>query len=235
MALQACVIRSTRWSGEMPTSSWLRFGWCRQFASRRRSLLHQSRSRAGPGDRPHMCAHWKRPEVSGRHLQTHLPRSLAPRNLRAAHGHRAMRDQRLSPGRGNSRRFALRGCAPPVWWRWHGLATYVAEKSAQGPHPDPVEDLRQGWDLHVTFGLTHPGLFAIMSNDPGAHGPSPAIIAGARLLRQRISAIARAGQLKISEDRAVTLLHSAFAWREARSQRMAGSANRRVMLAEAWA
>lgn len=90
----------------------------------------------------------------------------------------------------------------------HGLATYVAKKSARGPHPDPVEDLRQGWDLHVTFGLTHPGLFTIMSSDPGPEHPSPAIIAGARLLRQRIKSIAEAGRLKVTEDRAVSLIHA---------------------------
>ena len=54
------------------------------------------------------------------------------------------------------------------------LAAYIAEKSAREPHPDPVQDLRDGWDTHVAFGLAHPGLFAIMSGDPCPHPLSPA-------------------------------------------------------------
>ena len=54
------------------------------------------------------------------------------------------------------------------------LAAYIAEKSAREPHPDPVQDLRDGWDTHVAFGLAHPGLFAIMSGDPHPHPLSPA-------------------------------------------------------------
>ncbi len=81
-----------------------------------------------------------------------------------------------------------------------GFARYVAEKSRREPHPDPVEDLRQGWDVHVALGLAHPGLYTIMSSDPGPRAPSPAAIAGDRLLRRKINAIARAGRLKIDED-----------------------------------
>ena len=95
----------------------------------------------------------------------------------------------------------------------HGLAAYVAEKSAREPHPDPVQDLRDGWDMHVAFGLAHPGLFEIMSAhpDPSPHArpPSPAVAAGLDVLRRRIGAIALAGRLRVSEKRAVALLQSA--------------------------
>lgn len=90
----------------------------------------------------------------------------------------------------------------------HGLATYVAEKSTREPHEDPVEDLRLGWDIHVSFGLAHPGLFSIMSSDSGAQIPSPAVSAGTQLLQRRVNRIAQAGRLKVDEDRAVALLHS---------------------------
>ena len=55
----------------------------------------------------------------------------------------------------------------------HGLAAYVAGKSVREPHPDPVQDLRDGWDMHVAFGLAHPGLFAIMSGDARTPPPPP--------------------------------------------------------------
>ncbi|MCE9576393.1 MAG: TetR family transcriptional regulator [Deltaproteobacteria bacterium] len=90
----------------------------------------------------------------------------------------------------------------------HGLAGYVADKSARAPHPDPVQDLRDGWDMHVAFGLAHPGLFAIMSGDPHPRPRSPAIAAGFEVLRRRVRAIALAGRLRTSEARAIALVHS---------------------------
>ena len=90
----------------------------------------------------------------------------------------------------------------------HGVAEYVAGKSLRVPHPDPVQDLRQGWDVHVAFGLEHPGLFAIMSVDPREGTISPAVAAGLDVLRQRIRNIALAGRLKVSEARALALVQS---------------------------
>ncbi len=90
----------------------------------------------------------------------------------------------------------------------HGLAAYVAEKSVREPHPDPVQDLRDGWDMHVAFGLAHPGLFAIMSGDPHPRPLSPAVAAGLDVLRRRIRTIALAGRLRVGEERAVALLQS---------------------------
>ena len=90
----------------------------------------------------------------------------------------------------------------------YGLARYVAGKSAREPDPDPVQDLRHGWDMHVAFGLAHPDLFAIMSGEAHADAISPSAAAGLEVLRRRIRTIARAGRLRVSEDRAVSLLQS---------------------------
>jgi AcrR family transcriptional regulator len=89
----------------------------------------------------------------------------------------------------------------------YGLARYIAEKSSRPAHPDPVQDLRDGWDMHVAFGLANPGLFAIIS-DPLAHPQSPALAAGMDVLRRRVASIARAGRLRTSEARAISLLHA---------------------------
>jgi AcrR family transcriptional regulator len=90
----------------------------------------------------------------------------------------------------------------------HELATYVAQKARRAPNPDPVQDLRDGWDMHVAFGLAHPELYEIMSRDPPAGPLSPAIAAGQQVLRQRLRGIAQAGRLRVSEDRAVALLQA---------------------------
>ena len=90
----------------------------------------------------------------------------------------------------------------------HGLTAYVAQKAVREPHPDPVQDLRDGWDMHIEFGLAHPGLFAIMSGGPYPRVLSSAAAAGLEVLRRRIRNIALAGRLRISEERAVGLIQS---------------------------
>lgn len=88
------------------------------------------------------------------------------------------------------------------------MTAYVAEKAKRQPHPDPLQDLRDGWDVHVAFGLAHPGLFAIMSDAPHEGVATPAIAAGFEVLRRRINNIARAGRLRVSEARAIALVQS---------------------------
>ena len=88
------------------------------------------------------------------------------------------------------------------------LARFVAEKEADPPHPDPVEDLRQGWSRYVAFGLENPDVFAIMNEIGSPLAQSPASLAGMAALRRRIAQIARAGRLRVAEERAVALVHA---------------------------
>ncbi|MFZ6682086.1 TetR/AcrR family transcriptional regulator [Undibacterium sp. Tian12W] len=85
------------------------------------------------------------------------------------------------------------------------LARYVVAKSKEKTQADPVEALRHGWDRHVEFGLANPAIFRIMSSKL----QSPAAAAGLNALRQRIHAIALAGRLRGSEERATAMLHAA--------------------------
>jgi AcrR family transcriptional regulator len=89
-----------------------------------------------------------------------------------------------------------------------GLTAYVAGKAMRQAHPDPVQDLRDGWDMHIAFGLSNPGLFSIMSGGPYPRALSGAAAAGLEVLQRRIRNIAKAGRLVISEDRAVGLMQS---------------------------
>ena len=89
----------------------------------------------------------------------------------------------------------------------HTLARYVAEKAHRVPGDDPIEDLRQSWDAHVAFGLAHPAIFRLMSTPvPGL--PSRATLAGIAVLRDRVRRIARTGRLRVTEERAVDLIHA---------------------------
>ncbi len=90
-----------------------------------------------------------------------------------------------------------------------GLAHYVASKASIPADPDPLAEFRAGWDRHATFGLTHPALFAIIWGDPNPNRISPAAAAGQVALRRKVHALAVAGLLRVSEERAATLTHAA--------------------------
>lgn len=86
------------------------------------------------------------------------------------------------------------------------MAAYVARKSLRAPDPDPVENLRRGWDAHIEFGLEHPGIFLIMAARPGRD--TAAMRRGAEVLQEKLRALALAGRLKTPETRAATLLQA---------------------------
>lgn len=88
----------------------------------------------------------------------------------------------------------------------HVLKSYTSRKAARKPHPDPLQDFRDGWDMHIAFGLGHPGLFALMSSDPHLASRSPAVSDGNDILRRRIRNIALSGRLRVSEERALGLV-----------------------------
>lgn len=88
------------------------------------------------------------------------------------------------------------------------LAAYVSDKASVEPSGDPIEDLRTGWDSHVGFGLANPALYVLYA-DPRPDAPPPAAIAGADILAGLIHRIAAAGRLRVSEERAVQLVHAA--------------------------
>ncbi|THF70844.1 TetR/AcrR family transcriptional regulator [Deinococcus sp. Arct2-2] len=95
-----------------------------------------------------------------------------------------------------------------------GFTAYLREKGARATLSDPVEQLREGWNLHVEFGLTHPHLYRLMygAAQAGA-GPSgsswPAAQEGTAMLHQLLQRVAEAGRLAVSVDRAAAMVHGA--------------------------
>ena len=87
------------------------------------------------------------------------------------------------------------------------LAKYVAEKADREPEADPLAELRLGWDTHIAFGLAHPAIFALISTNV-AGPPSPASTAGMAVLRERVRRVAQEGRLRVTEERAVDLIHA---------------------------
>ncbi|NGO13429.1 TetR/AcrR family transcriptional regulator [Streptomyces sp. HC44] len=89
-----------------------------------------------------------------------------------------------------------------------GFERYLAEKRELRPSPDPVEDLRRGWNRHVEFGIRNPALYGLMYG--GARvGPHPAAKEGEQLLRRIVERIDEAKLLSLPVDEAVQTIHAA--------------------------
>lgn len=55
-----------------------------------------------------------------------------------------------------------------------GFDLYLSVKSAHESTGDPIQDMRDGWDAHVAFGLANPGFYTLMYGKvrPG-YSPAP--------------------------------------------------------------
>ena len=95
----------------------------------------------------------------------------------------------------------------------HVMATYVSAKAAivtaaSAADVDPIDDLRAGWRTQIDFGIANPTLFVLLS-DPDRGLRSPAAQSGKHVLGARVHRIALTGRLRVSEQRAVDLIHAA--------------------------
>lgn len=87
-----------------------------------------------------------------------------------------------------------------------GLQRHLAGAS-RAPSGDPLADLRAGWDAHVELGLAHP--CAVLPAPRRAPvRTSPAAAAATEVLAGLVHRIADARLLRVSERRAVQLLHA---------------------------
>lgn len=93
----------------------------------------------------------------------------------------------------------------------YGFAAYLRDKSSLPPSGDPVDDLRRGWDLHVGFGVENPAYYTLIYGEPRPGAESPAARQAAEILAAQVRRIAEAGRLRVTEERAAHLIHSAGA------------------------
>jgi AcrR family transcriptional regulator len=90
----------------------------------------------------------------------------------------------------------------------HGFASYVGGKHLD-PDADPVESLHAGWELHVGFGRANPELFRLLHRALRTPEGRGVAAAGAGILQARVHRVAEAGRLRVTERRAVDLIHAA--------------------------
>jgi AcrR family transcriptional regulator len=90
-----------------------------------------------------------------------------------------------------------------------GLMSYLDQKRGMTPSGDPVEDLRRGWDLHVGFGLAEPTLYSLIYGSPRAGAEPDGAKQAAEILAKLVHRVALAGRLRVPEERAARVIHSA--------------------------
>ena len=91
----------------------------------------------------------------------------------------------------------------------HGFSTYLQSKTSREHVEDPVEDLRQGWDLHVEFGLANPAFYTLMYGDPRPGAAPTAAVEAAGILHGLVQRAAEAGRLRVGVERAARMIHAA--------------------------
>ncbi|MEU6189104.1 MULTISPECIES: TetR/AcrR family transcriptional regulator [unclassified Nocardia] len=89
----------------------------------------------------------------------------------------------------------------------HGFAAFLATKHVDPDPPDPIEDLRAGWDVAVEFGLANPALYTLMYTEP-VGTTSAAFKAGMEILMGRIRRLAAGGWLRVDEELAAQIIHA---------------------------
>jgi AcrR family transcriptional regulator len=89
-----------------------------------------------------------------------------------------------------------------------GFDRYLATKRAAAPSPDPVADLRRGWDTHVAFALDHPAVYRLMFSPSFEKVPDAAAEA-MEILRGVLRRCAEAGLLAADVDLAAQVIMAA--------------------------
>lgn len=93
----------------------------------------------------------------------------------------------------------------------HGFMTYLDNFTVylnRETTLNPVEDLRVGWNMHLSFGLANPYLYSLAYGDARPGASTPAADAAKAYLTALVHRVAGAGRLKMAEDHAVELLHA---------------------------
>ena len=129
----------------------------------------------------------------------------------------ARHQTRTNPVPGYLGSYSGEALAPPAWSfgadaeQADALLALVLDgtkTATAGAANDPVADLRAGWRAHVEFGLTNPELYRLLATHRSPEA-SPATVRGIEVLRTRVRALATAGLLRVSEERALAMIRAA--------------------------
>jgi AcrR family transcriptional regulator len=79
----------------------------------------------------------------------------------------------------------------------HGFTQDVSPAGSPEASPDPVQDLRDGWDRHVLFGLEHPTFYALLYGRVLPGRPCAVTGPALEMLVRLLNEVARRGGLRV--------------------------------------
>lgn len=90
----------------------------------------------------------------------------------------------------------------------HGFAAHIPQKRALEADGDPVDFLRAGWEVNISFALENPALYALIYGEPRPGVRVEAAEIAEKILADAIHQIAAAGRLRVDEALATQLVHA---------------------------
>jgi hypothetical protein len=84
----------------------------------------------------------------------------------------------------------------------HGFKRFLAEREAGGESNDPLDDLREGWDLHVRYGLEHPYFYGLVYGRAIPGQPCGVVAEVEAMILRALQPAARAGRLRVAPEQA---------------------------------
>jgi AcrR family transcriptional regulator len=90
----------------------------------------------------------------------------------------------------------------------HGFSAHLATWTGWTPGADPIDSLRQGWDMHIDWGLLHPQVYSIAYGEHRTGTSSPAAAAIDAILRTQFEEAAKDGMLALPVTDAVNMIRA---------------------------
>jgi AcrR family transcriptional regulator len=84
----------------------------------------------------------------------------------------------------------------------HGFKRFLADKEAGGTSSDPIDDIREGWDLHVRYGLENPSFYGLIYGRAIPGKPCGVVAAVEAMILRALEPAARAGRLRVPAEQA---------------------------------
>jgi AcrR family transcriptional regulator len=84
----------------------------------------------------------------------------------------------------------------------HGFKRFLAEREDAGTSSDPIDDIREGWDLHVRYGLENPYFYGLVYGRAIPGKPCGVVAEVEAMILRALEPAARAGRLRVPPERA---------------------------------
>jgi AcrR family transcriptional regulator len=84
----------------------------------------------------------------------------------------------------------------------HGFKRFLAEREAAGEGSDPIDDIREGWDLHVRYGLENPSFYGLIYGRAVPGKPCGVVAEVEAMILRALEPAAREGRLRVPAPRA---------------------------------